>query len=167
MLILGGGTGVILDELEQLALSLKVTYVEPSSAMMKKAKSRACFKYINVEYIHARHDAVLHMEPFDVVITNFFLDIFRKEQLPAVIRDISTILKAHGIWLVTDFAITDKKWQQTLIRVMYWCFRVTARLEGNQLLNFTAYFKNIKFIATKERRFYHGMISSAVYERKS
>ena len=38
LLILGGGTGRILEDIDRLGLNLNIDFVEPSSEMIKKAK---------------------------------------------------------------------------------------------------------------------------------
>lgn len=165
VLILGGGTGFILEELDKLSLPLSVTYVEPSSAMIRRAKARSPFNCIEVDFIQDRHEAVLGADRFDVVITNFFLDVFTREQLPEVVRQVSSLTADNGMWLLTDFVITGVWWQKVLVKIMYLFFRVTARLEGDQLLNFNDYLSKTGFTSVKSESFYHGMISSHIFKR--
>ncbi|MBL6449919.1 class I SAM-dependent methyltransferase [Fulvivirga sp. 29W222] len=165
VLVLGGGTGFILQELDKLGLSLKVTYVEPSSAMIDRSKKKSPFRYIDVDFVQSKHDAVFGAGKFDVVITNFFLDVFTEEQLRDVVRQVSLQVDKGGMWLLTDFVITKIWWQRMLVRLMYFFFRVTAGLEGDRLLNFEEFLAMVNFKPVYRQYYYHGMIRSDIYKR--
>ena len=165
VLILGGGTGFILEELDRLELPLKVTYIEPSSAMMSRARKRLPFKLIEVDFIQDTHRAAFGMDRFDVVMTNFFLDVFTQDELGKVVQQISSLVDKDGVWLLTDFVKTGIWWQNALIKLMYLFFKVTAGLEGNRLLNFEAYLSEEGYRVVKQKYFYYGMIRSDVYKR--
>ncbi|UII34244.1 class I SAM-dependent methyltransferase [Fulvivirga ulvae] len=165
VLILGGGTGFILQELDKLRLSLKITYVEPSSAMMKRAKKKLPFRTIVVDFVQDTHEAVSNDGDFDVVITNFFLDVFPADRLSEVVQEVSLLIGKNGVWLLTDFVRTDMWWQKVLIKLMYLFFRVTAGLEGNQLLNFEDYLHEKGYKSVKHKYFYNGMIRSDIYKK--
>lgn len=165
VLILGGGTGFILEELDRLELSLKVTYIEPSSSMMCQARKRLPLKFIEVDFIQDTHVAALGIGGFNVVITSFFLDVFTQGQLSKVVQQISSLVDEGGAWLLTDFVTTGIWWQNALIKLMYLFFKVTVGLEGNRLLNFEAYLSEAGYRSVKQKCFYYGMIRSDIYKR--
>ncbi|ELR68441.1 ubiquinone/menaquinone biosynthesis methylase [Fulvivirga imtechensis AK7] len=163
ILIVGGGTGWILEELDQLKMALAVTYVEPSSAMICRAMKRQPFKYIHVDFISAGYDGVSAGKEYDILITNFFLDLFKEEHLDRVLKGLYTLLKPNGLWLVTDFVNTDKYWQKALVRAMYVFFRLTTQIEADCLQDYATKLVAMKMSKASERQFYHGMIKSWLF----
>ena len=162
VLVMGGGAGQVLKSLDQLNLSLNVTYIEQSSRMLQLSKEKGPFQNLAVEFIHGTEWNIPDHK-FDVVITAFFLDVFNKDRLPAVIEKISDHLRPGAIWLMTDFIKTDKLWQKALVKLMYLFFRLFAGLEGTELLDFQQYIQRLGLEKEKWKFFFKGMIISSVF----
>lgn len=161
VLILGGGTGHILNQLEMLNKSLNVYYVEASQKMISKAERRGPFKNLSIYYENVRHDQIEDRN-YDVVITAFFLDVFESQKLPNEIQRIWNWVDRDGIWLFTDFVKTKVAWQKWLIQFMHFFFKLTTNLEGKELQDFHHHFEAQKLKVVVERRFFYGMIGSCV-----
>ncbi len=164
VLILGGGTGRILKSLDQLNISLHLTYIEQSSRMLQLSREKGPFQNLTVEFIHGT-ERDIPAQTFDVVITAFFLDVFNKHHLPVVMEKISDHLRPGAIWLMTDFIKTDKLWQKALVKIMYLFFRLFAGLEGSELLDFQQRIQRLGFKKEKEKFFYRAMIISTVFRK--
>ncbi len=163
IVIVGGGSGKILHDLDQLGLELDVFYVELSGTMLDRAKTMT-LKNIHVDFVCA--DALHTDIPVcDIVITNFFLDVFTEQNLNNIMKKLDAVLRPEGIWLCTDFLRTGKFYNDTLIRVMYLFFRLTANLEGDRLCDFEMKFKEIGFQNISSKTYSNGMIMSTCYKR--
>jgi len=162
VLVLGGGTGWILRELDNLQTPIDITYIDASGNMIEASKKRAPFKHLKVQYIQGTQADIPDSE-FDVVITNYFLDVFDKNQLPIVVKTIDRVIAKEGIWIVTDF-VNAGWWQNVLIKIMYIFFRWVANLSGSQLLSFEHYLNQINREKVKSIKFHYDMIEAAVYQ---
>lgn len=162
VLIVGGGTGWILKALDELNKPFNVVFVDLSVKMIQKAEERLPFKNLQVTFKAESYENQLG--DFDVIITNFFLDVFSEEHLPLVIASLKFRLRNKGIWLVTDFEKDAGWWQDILISIMYIFFKLTVNLEGKRLLDYSHWLKNNDLNEISSRKFHHGMIKSSVYK---
>lgn len=159
ILICGGGTGWILDELDGLGLELHIEYVEYSKKMIELSKQRGPFENIIVDFFHA--SIIEHqIESYDVIITNFFLDVFNIENLKAVIQRLKFSLNDSGSWIVTDFRNTSNLWHKFLNGLMHLYFRIFCSLESYRLQDFEKLLLNEHLRLVDRRLFYNGFIGS-------
>jgi len=170
VLILGGGTGWIIQELMAIEKDVEVFYVEKSSKMLEIARSR-----LNSEDLQKTHFIYNSIEDwnteinFDIVICNFFLDVFSEVKLQQkIIPKLKYLLKSGGKLLVADFQ--NKKnllWQKLLLWMMHVFFGKVSKLESKQLTNFGDVLGRAGFDLEIERDFHRSMIFSQVYGLKS
>ncbi len=163
ILIAGGGTGKILNALNELNCPLQVDYIEKSAVMINKAKRRAPFKYLKVEFID-KDIFEMDLPNYDVVITNYFLDVFQPEQLQRVMKKLASSLSLEGDWIFTDFKRSNHFISKLLLKVMYLFFRFTTRLEADKLPDFENYFLQLGLRKEVSRCFYFNFIESAHYK---
>ncbi len=168
ILIIGGGTGWILEEIAKLQRqNLSVVYVEKSSAMISRAKKRNVLG-LKTTFVESAVEEYNADEKFDVIITAFLFDNFRKEKIEFVFAKLDHYLKNRGIWLYADFVNnkSDKKiWQQLLLRSMYVFFRITAGIETQELIDIRPYF-NAKYQLITEQFYYSHFIQAKAYRKK-
>jgi hypothetical protein len=130
---------------------------------------QAARKKINAnEYIHFIHGTESQIPGnimFDVVITNFFLDLFPEEKLKSVIFKINKSLRNNGSWFVSDFKQHGKWWQNVLLFIMYRFFRVVCHIEANKLPSWNEELLKGGFRREKNRLFYYDFIESAIYRK--
>ncbi len=157
VLILGGGTGKILD---WLPADAAITYVEQSAAMIKRAKRRR-----NVTFVHADFRSFSTDTQYDWVICPFFLDCFDDAQLPAVLTQIGALIKPEGYLLVTDFRWTRQWYHRWLIRLMVVFFRISTKLRIATLQDIPEQLHRQGFKIQASRYFQNGLIFSAIYAR--
>ena len=138
ILVLGGGTGWLLEQLDALNLSLKVTFVEASPKMIRYAKKRKVHN-LSIEFEERYFDASFLSEvKYDVVFTNFFLDLFEGLELKRLIQHISTLIVKDGTWILTDFYLGKKSsWRKHLLLwFMYRFFNLFSGLKTKKLEDF-------------------------------
>lgn len=165
VLILGGGTGLILKELGKINQSCSVWYIEASSAMIKQAKKniRNSNQQVRIYFIHGTENEIPDGIEFDAVITNFFLDLFSASVLEKVIQKIKPSLATQGIWLVSDFVTPSRYWQKILLNMMYFFFRKTCDIESSHLPPWELKLGNAGLVQMKSKMFFCSFVKSAVF----
>ena len=167
ILLVGGGTGWILEELSKLQKkNVSVVYVEKSEAMIDLAKKRTA-PNIKTTFILQPVEYYLSSERFDVIITPFLFDNFKKNKINILFTKLDVFLKPRGIWLYADFVndSTEKKlWQRLLLKTMYKFFRLTADIETQQLVDMKPYFKK-KYQLLTEQLYYKKFIQALAYRK--
>lgn len=164
VLILGGGTGWLLDEIFKTGFRGSVTYVEASAKMIKMTKKRLQPSW-NVALICGDEKAIPN-EFYDVIITNFFLDVFSSDKLKDIMATLSDRLSQRGLWFCTDFRNTNRLKHKLIIWSMLQFFRLTTQLEAGQLLDFAFYFKALPLHRIEHSTFSNGLIFSSVYQKQ-
>lgn len=162
VLIIGGGTGWILPEIFKQAPQLEITYVEASASMLAKAKQQV-FTQKKVTFILGTELDIPKEQSYDVIITNFFLDLFKEDHLKTVVRTLRSHSKVNGKWLVTEFAAGEKWWQKSLLWAMYRFFKITCNIEADRLPQWQEEFKRVGLIERRQKLFYRDFIGTAVY----
>jgi ubiquinone/menaquinone biosynthesis C-methylase UbiE len=165
VLIVGGGTGWILDELATIHYSgLAITYVEISSKMTELAKKR----HTGINKVVFINDAIENTKPqstFDVVITPFLFDNFNQDTLGKVFSHIHQQLKPGGMWLCADFQLTGKLWQKLLLQTMYLFFKLLCRIETMRMPDIKRVFMAHCYKPISSMCFYGDFIFSVRYKK--
>jgi len=162
VLILGGGTGWLLEELLRRQPYCEVWYIESSPAMMERAKHK-CGDRSNVHFILGTQLAVPPMI-FDVVIMNFFLDMFSEKSLSLLIERIRISTRPQGLWMVTDFENKGKIWQHVIVAIMITFFRLVCKIEATKLPDLGRIFTKHGMREVDSHSFFHGFIKSGLYK---
>ncbi len=167
ILIVGGGTGWILEEItNQFNAGLTIDYVESSSQMITLSKKKwhgdnhVSFINLPIENFTAGH-------LYDVVLTPFLFDNFDAAKAGLLFNNMHGQLKTKGIWLYADFVYIENEspvWQKILLKTMYLFFRLTSNIETNQLENMESSFNN-RYQKIFESWFYGRFIRSQAYQK--
>ena len=163
ILIVGGGTGWILEEIARIHPSgLQITYVEVAAGMMARSKKRN----IGGNKIIFITDAIenVSIEDFDVVLTPFLFDNLKEETLQKVFGHIHAMLKRDGIWLNADFQLTGKWWQKVLLKSMFLFFRLICNIEASKLPCIQKEFDSHRYKAIDQKAFFGDFIISQVFK---
>lgn len=168
VLVVGGGTGWILEEMARLCASgLVIDYVEISSNMLDLARKRD-FKANQVTFVHAGIEDYAAPAKYDVIMTPFLFDNFSHQRARLVFEKLDNILKNGALWLFTDFHI-DKNfhriWQKALLRSMYIFFRNISHVEADQLPDMQALFDTHNYQKESESYHFGRFIRSAAYRK--
>lgn len=170
ILILGGGTGWILAELVKSNPTCRVWYIESSIKMIEIAKGRLKgLSNPGVFFIHGTEKNLRQLNDtyFDVVITNFYFDLFTSNSLKAAIEDIKKCIRPGSTLLVSDF-VDRAWWQRFLLFLMYRFFRWTCAIEARNLPDWQRLLVEAGFAECSKTWFYRGFIKSSlhVFEKK-
>lgn len=165
ILIVGGGTGWIIEEVGKIhAAGLNITYVELSANMMALSKKRDpghnLVTYINIPV----QNAVLNNN-YDVVITPFLFDNFPPATFAQVFDHLNQLLKPGAIWINTDFQLTGKWWQNPLLKSMYLFFGLLGCMEAKKLSDIKPYFKRAVYTVISQQLFFSEFIATTAYKK--
>ncbi|MGC4023365.1 MAG: class I SAM-dependent methyltransferase [Cyclobacteriaceae bacterium] len=161
ILILGGGTGWILLELFKVQPKCSVWYVDASLKMISLAK-RKTKNDRRIQFIHGTEENIPDMK-FDVVITNFFLDLFEDHSIADLIRKIKNSLNVRALWIATDF-VNRRWWHRLMVRIMYLFFRVVSEIEAKQLPKWSENISESGLQEIKSRSFFRGFIETKLFQ---
>jgi len=159
VLIIGGGTGWILKALKP---GCEVWYIDSSSKMIERARKQdvTC----KVHFITGT-ESDIPGRTFDVIITNFYFDLFTTTKVDTVIKKIKTVMKPDAHWIVTYFV--DKAWwQRIMLNVMYLFFNVTCNIESKKLPAWLESFDQNGFKMIESKTFYAGFIKTVLWRSK-
>ncbi|WP_421873899.1 class I SAM-dependent methyltransferase [Marinoscillum sp.] len=156
ILILGGGTGAVLEEL----MCESVMYVELSSKMLEKARRRSSksnVTFYQADFLEWNADL-----QFDAVYCPFFLDCFDEKRLDQVVTKIKGMLTPEGELQVLDFQRGN--WSQRMItQLMLYFFRMASALQAKKLLDISKFVQNSGFIKRDETTMISGWVFYARY----
>ena len=140
-LLVGEGTGKFLVELLRANPRIQITCVEQCAGMIQQARQRLAREKLDGSHINFQQIDVLHWTPppgeFDLVVTNFFLDCFRSEQLQKLIPLLAGSATNDAIWLLADFRVPERGWRRwrasAILASLYMFFKLTTSLQASWL----------------------------------
>jgi ubiquinone/menaquinone biosynthesis C-methylase UbiE len=164
VLIVGGGTGWILEELTKVHPSgLQIIYVEVAADMMALSRRRNT-GLNSIVFINEAIEDVDIADEVEIVITPFLFDNFTEATAQKVFNHIHQLLKPGATWLNADFQLTGKWWQSALLKSMFLFFRMLCKIEASQLPDVERLFISCGFKALEGKCFYGDFVVARVYE---
>lgn len=164
VLIIGGGTGWILEEINKLHSSgLSIYYVELSEKMIDISRKRNVGNN-RVTFINKPIQQVV-LNRQDVVITSFLFDNFTEVNLHPLFAHIHAMLKTGGLWLNTDFQLTGKWWQYILLKSMLVFFKLLCGVESWRLPNIGRQFNKHQYEMIDENTFFYDFIITKIFRK--
>jgi len=168
ILIAGGGTGWILEEIANVHPSgLHITYIEISEKMLALSRKRDV-KANKVAYLHASAEEAQLQGSYDVIMTAFLFDNFEKEKVKEVFGKFDGLLKDAGLWLFADFYYekgSGKSWKWYLLKTMYLFFKQISDVEASMLIDTAQFFKQHHYKILKTNFYYSGFIKAIIYQK--
>lgn len=166
VLILGGGTGAMLPLLLRRIPSGRILYIEASSEMLKLAERNVPAEFTTkIRFVHGTHHSLPDGMQFDVIITNFFLDLFPDDEVGTICQELSSRLRQQGLWMISDFVKGNKWWHGMMLWTMYRFFRLTSGITGSRLSSWDQRLRAVGLRATDSKSFFHGFIKSGLYTK--
>ena len=140
-LLVGEGTGKFLVELLRFNPQIQITCVEQCEGMIQQTRQRLAREQLDGSRVSFQQMDVMFWTPplgkFDLVVTNFFLDCFRSEQLHKLIPLLAGSATAGAIWLLADFRVPERGWRRwraiLLLSMLYAFFKLATALSANWL----------------------------------
>ena len=141
ILLLGEGHGRFLVECWRRFPNARITCVDASKGMLTQARARLTRRYpgaVHVTFIQADVlNGVPTGETYDLIVTTFFLDCFRPDQLERMISWVAACATPNANWLIADFQTPSSGLKRIRGRLILWTlyafFRAVTRLPANTL----------------------------------
>lgn len=176
VLIIGGGTGWILQDLSRLK-NCSITYLEASPAMLKMAKQRYLIlqsefasQKTEVIFVQGSVSALPSTATFGVIMSFFLLDVYPNPEARVLMKTLNALLLSRGLWLYADFEKSEnpiaRAWQLPFLWLMYRFFQITTNLKNNRLPDLKRLFSELELRLVNQHGFYHNFIRSAVYQKQ-
>ncbi|QDW26607.1 methyltransferase domain-containing protein [Pedobacter sp. KBS0701] len=168
VLIVGGGTGSILEEITKIYPNgLKIVYVEISAKMIALSQKRD-FKNNQVEFVNLGIEDFSTDTVFDVVLTPFLFDNFAEQRAAKVFNLLNASLKKDGLWFLVDFSLNKNNgnwWKWLLLKSMYSFFKLLGIVEANHLIDMNPYFLNADYQVLELRLYYGNFIKAVIFKK--
>jgi len=172
-LVAGQGHGSFVADLLRAHPQVRCTCIDSSSGMLAAARARLRedgLDETSTEFIHA--DLLEWSAPeaeFDLIVTHFFLDCFRPEQLERLMPKLSGAAAPKACWLVADFREPPSgpaRWRaRAILEIMYVFFRWAAALPASQLTPPDPLLERHGFTLGERRTYDWGLIHSDLWIR--
>jgi ubiquinone/menaquinone biosynthesis C-methylase UbiE len=166
ILIVGGGTGWLLQQVLTHCQPSQVVYLETSARMLTRASRRVINHNVagSVVFLVGDETCLKPEESFDVIITPFVLDLFTEKYLQStLIPHLYNRLKAGGIWLATDFVPFVTGWHKLLLWAMIRFFRLTTGMKTRQLADWQKLLAETSLRRSEQKEQISGMVSTEVW----
>lgn len=173
-LLVGEGTGKFLAELLRANPQIQVTCLEHSRGMIEQIRRRLSAKKLAGDRVEFQQMDALHWssppEKFDLVVTNFFLDCFRAEQLQRLVPLLAGATTAEAIWLLADFREPERGWPRWRARIilalLYAFFQVATSLSASRLTPPDQFLAGAGFNLIERRLVSFGFVHADLWQRK-
>jgi hypothetical protein len=104
-----------------------------------------------------------------LVVTHFFLDCFRSDELDGLVERVAERCEAGARWVISEFALPQSGIERilawALVRFMYFCFWLTTGLSVNGLPNYSTALGKQGFRVVRRRAVLGGLLVSEMRER--
>ena len=170
VLLAGEGHGKFLPECVRKFPDAQITVMDASERMLAISRSRVTGGNVRYELVD-----LLEWHPpcaaFDLIVTNFFLDCFTKDELPRVIEKLACAGTCDASWLIADFQIASAglaRWRSRMIlRLLYVFFRMVSGLRASELISPDALLEEQGFQKKARQTFEWGLLKSEWWTAKS
>lgn len=168
VLIVGGGTGWILEELSNIyPIGLKIVYVEISAKMIALSQKRN-YKNNHVEFVNIGIEDFKTDVLFDAILTPFLFDNFVEQRAAKVFGQLNEYLKIDGLWFQVDFSLNKANgnwWKCLLLRSMYGFFKLLGIVEAHKLIDMNPYFFKANYLIVEEWLYYGSFIKATIFRK--
>lgn len=173
ILLLGEGHGRSLVAYRRRFPKARITCVDASTRMLDQARRNLARHKLTADRVEFIHADVLHWLPTaatsDLIVTNFFLDCFRAEQVEQIISRLATAATPEANWLLADFQVPRAGWKRLRSRLiigsLYTFFRVMTRLPTKQLTKPDPFLECAGFTLHRRKESEWGLLHSDWWKR--
>ncbi len=173
VLIFGEGDGRFVSAFLAANPVAVVDVVDASAAMVAQARRRVARPPAAADRVHwhvadARRFA-LSAAPYDLVVTNFFLDCFPAPDLAVLVPRLTAALAPGGRWLVGDFALPAggpaRLAAHAALAAMYAAFHLTTRIPARRLVDPAPLLRGAGMELVREERRLRGFLTASLWRK--
>ncbi len=126
--ILFAGVGHGKDAIHAAELGAEVTVVDLSATMLRKFEEglqEQNKSHLSIRQVHADIFTFAELEEFDMVVANFFLNVFNEDTMARVLEHLIALTKKGGKVVVGDFAYPTGNVISRTFKKAYWYLAVS------------------------------------------
>jgi ubiquinone/menaquinone biosynthesis C-methylase UbiE len=162
ILLIGEGNGRFLADCLQSKNGGSITVLDSSRKMLALLEARIRGINHNTE-LKIACEEFLRWKPetpaFDVVVTHFFLDLFRPDSQRSLIEQITRICKSETSWINVDYKPSRKTgWFRFIDWLQYRFDRLLSGVETDRHYDPSALLEEFGWVVQGERRFLNGAV---------
>ena len=133
--------------------------------MIEKAKKRVTPEQrSSIVFLHQSEFSKIPEQTYDVVLTQFFMDILPEEEIEELLRELDRRTNSDTRWIFLDFfPVAEKKW---LIKIMIWFFRLSTGNPRKDLPDYARYFRKYRWEIKEKKMLQKGFIQAWVLKRE-
>jgi ubiquinone/menaquinone biosynthesis C-methylase UbiE len=171
-LVLGDGDGRFLVKLLEANSELHATAVDTSATMLELL-ARRCERYagrLRVEQTDARRSLPQGTEPYDLIVTHFFLDCLEQDELVLLAQRVRPLAAQGVLWVVSDFRIPNSALRVPawlFVRGLYLCFRALTGLRTTRLPDHVAAMQDAGFVRIDRRFLLAGVLVTEIWQAEA
>lgn len=143
ILIVGGGTGSILEYISDLKRNNTIDFVDVSEKMISKAKLRSIGDNRVSFYCGSIED--FKLSNYDVIITNFFFDQFEEDKARKILCELKGKLNRDGLFLFSDFLNPTDIRNKIIHSIMKFYFKTVIGLKVKKYPDYENIFRQSGF----------------------
>ncbi len=174
-LVVGEGNGRFLSALLRVNPSVQVLCLDASASMLEHARAQMHRQGLSIRHVDFVHGDVTNWSAprpgFDLIVTHFFLDCFRPDQLEKIVAQLARAAAPDARWLIADFcepARGPARWRaRSILALMYWFFRLATRLPARRLTAPDSFLERHGFELQSRRRIEWGLLHADLWHRVS
>lgn len=158
--VLFAGVGHGRDAIDAAERGAQVTVVDLSATMLKNFESN--LKGKNFKHpIRTVHSDILKFDEtgeYDMVVANFFLNVFPEDFMATVMQHLSTLIKAEGDFVVGDFHLPKGNVFTRAFQNLYWyiavgIFTIFANNAFHKIYDYPKHLEALGFKVEKTQAF--------------
>lgn len=170
ILSVGEGHGRFADACVRRFPKAKLTCIDASNRMLRRAKDRLGIRAQKVHWHRCDLATWSPTDKYDAIVTCFFLDCFAPETLNEMVAKLAKCANPDAVWLVVDFNIPARgfgRWRARVIHaLMYFSFRLTVGLPARRLTPPDNLLRSHGFTLTRRREFSRGLLRADLWSRQ-
>ena len=136
----------------------QVTCLDLSAQMLRQAEARMQRHGCQAEFLQTdvlQHDRQNH---YDVVVVNFFLNVFSEQQMRDMLAYLVTLVRPAGKLLISDFATPQGNLISRAVQAAYWgitdlFYFLLGLCAWHPIYDYASYFPHVGLELRQEKRF--------------
>ncbi len=168
-LVIGDGDGRFTARLLDTNPAIRVEAIDLSPAMLRALVRRAgkSVARVRTEVVDARAWQSTSVEPYDLVVTHFFLDCLTTDEVRSLAERIRSTSVPNTLWVVSDFAVPRSSFgrivARPLVTALYRAFGLLTGLEIRALPDHASVLAESGFRMKHQRTRLWGLLVSELW----
>ena len=164
--ILFAGVGHGLDAVRAAEIGANVTVVDLSETMLKQFRQnlKQSNAKLKIRQVHSDIMEFNEFQKYDMVVANFFLNVFDREMMVRVLEQLIKLGKPGAKIVVGDFSYPSGNIVSRGFKVLYWYgavlfFWLTARNAVHNIYNYPEHMERLGLVIQEKKHYKLGIIN--------